>query len=241
MHPWRWLLPVLLLSLLVPAQAADVTRSAPRPPSIAALDDVTALRWVPRRGRLFVQNGDSGAWYVFDHQLRHVNSLAEAPDWNSLPAPQECVAEGKNQALEVQGPGGRTIRWQVDRGELLLCVAAWEQAGDIQWGPGWATLEFRCSQPLGPWLQWRDSNGIQHLSAVEIDPYDPLRQRAFLTGLAAEGSIQIRHRPVERSFPSRKWCDWIDLPIAQVDPSGPRPTSMLHSTICGLRRAKSPR
>ena len=247
--PRRLLLPVLLSAAFwaLPPQA-NGTSSANASPlaTSSALDaqqaaqdlaDVTALRWVPKQGRLYVTAAGGKAWYTFDHRL----NLAKEPDWNSLPTPLGSQASGKNMALVVAGPGGRTIRWQVDRGELLLCVAAWEDEGEIQWGPGWAMVEFRCTHSVGPWLEWRDSAGVQRLSRVEADSQNPLIQRAHLRGLAGSGEIQIRHRPVELCFPNRAWCDWIDLSILEVEVSGPRPISMLHPAICGLRPVSKPR
>lgn len=235
MHPWRWLLLVLLLSLIAPLAGRAL------PSESQSLSDVVAMRWVPRIGRLYVQADGGNTWHEFDHQLRKLSESLDEPDWPRLPVPAESSADGLRQALEVAGPGGRTIRWQVDSGELLLCVAPWENQGTIQWGPGWATVEFRCTQSLGRWLQWQDEAGVQHMSRIEVDPFNPLIQRAHLHGLPAEGKIKLRHRPVERSFPSRAWCEWIDLQILQVDPTGARPTSMLHSSICGLRPAKPQR
>jgi hypothetical protein len=253
MDPRRLLLPVMLSTAfwaLLPEANGTSKLSLSATPFSAAIDplqaaqdltDVTALRWVPRLGRLYVTTASAEAWSVFDHRLNLHSQLAKEPDWNSLPSPEGCQANGKNTALEVAGPGGRTIRWQVDSGELLLCVASWEEEGEIQWGPGWAMVEFRCSHSLGPWLEWRDADGVQHLSRIEADVQNPLIQRAHLRGLATSGEIQIRHRPVENCFPNRTWSDWIDLTIPKVEVSGARPTSMLHSTICGLRRVDSSR
>ena len=234
MHPWRWLLPALLSGTMLALPLAPAKQQP-------TLTDVTALRWVPKSGRLYATIDQGREWVMFDHHLNRLSDLDEEPDWKSLPSPLECSASGENMALEVLGPGGRTIRWQVDSGELLLCSAKWENQGTIQWGPGWAAVEFRCSRSLGPWLEWRDPSGIQHLSRVEVDGQNPLIQRAHLTGVPSSGKIQLRHRPVELSYPSRAWSDWLELEIPEVAVSGDRPTSMLHPTICGLRPVSKPR
>jgi hypothetical protein len=243
MNPWRWHLPVLLFVLLpfVTSHSLTISGSAPLSMVLEPLTDVVAMHWVPRQGRLYVQSENGQSWHVFDHMLKRVGVQHEDPGIADLVVPLECADVGKNHTLQVVGPGGRNIRWQVDTGMLLRCVADWEDEGQLQWGPGWATLEFRSAHWLGPWLQWRDGQGVQHMSKVVVDNNDPLLQRVYLQGLFAGANISIRHRPVALSYPQQKWSEWIDLQVPQVDPSGQRPTLMLHSTICGLRRVEPPR
>ncbi len=243
MNPWRWHLPLLLFVLLPFATSHSLTISGAGQPQLdpEPLSDVLSMHWVPMQGRLYVQAEGGQNWHIFDHMLRRVGIHQEDPDFSDLAVPLECADSGKNLTLQVVGPGGRNIRWQVDSGMLLRCVASWEDQGRLQWGPGWATLEFRSAHWLGPWLQWRDADGVQYLSKVVVDSFDPLVQRVYLQGLFAGANISIRHRPVELSYPQQKWSEWIDLQVPQVDPSGERPTLRLHSTICGLRRVEPQR
>jgi hypothetical protein len=250
MKPRRWQLPVTWVSFFaVLAVSSPLVISSEAPASIKLnweedideLADVIALRWAPAAGKFFVHAEKGKAWHVFDHQLRLITSYPDGSSPDLPPSPKECQAAGEGVTLQISGPGRRKLTWKPKNKQLHLSASSWESTGTVQWGPGWATVEFRCTQNLGPWIEWQDSIGQRRLVEIKIDAYDSLVQRAYLQNVAAGAKIRLRNKPIGYSYPPQKWTDWIDLEVPEVDPAAPRPTSSLLQVPSARSPAERPR
>jgi len=167
--------------------------------------------WQSRSGTIEVLCDDGNTIASFNILLQQTGNRA------TIQAPA-------NSSLDIVGPGSRRIRWHQDRQLLEISKAPWERVPEIEFGPGWATIRFRSSRSLGDYLEWRDAVGsIQH-AELNVDPTDPMLQRAFIYGTQAGQEIAIRHLPYLRSFPALRWTPWKKLKVPAVLTDGIRPT-----------------
>jgi hypothetical protein len=200
---------------------------APSPAPPDPLQNVTSLRWIARQGYLEVLAEGGQVEYRFDHHLQLSRSRQVDPKAEREPAAADSVAQGLDQRLQIRGPGGRLVHWDPEQEILRMSPSSWEKTGSLEWGPDWARVEFRSARTLGPWLQWMDAKGQMHLVRVESSGSDPAQQIAYLRGLPSGQTIRLRHRPLDYRYPMRKWTEWVDLVVPEVDPAGLRPTSRL--------------
>ena len=216
------------------------------------IEDPVDLGWRPADGRVVVLCAGGARLMQFDAELRPVRPVAELPlpgprfdavacragvfrlrdpdgAWRVLDGTPLAVGPGETAeaaSLRLQVMAGRALQVDGD-GVLRLGLAPWEHAGEVEWGPGWATVRFRCSRRLGPFLQWRRPGGPLLEAAVVPDRRDPLLQRAYLEPVHAGERIELRHRPVTRTYPSRAWSAWVELRVPEVEPAGARPVTVL--------------
>lgn len=170
----------------------------------------------------------AGEWWLRD-EAGTVLALRGGLDAGALVPvdPQRAAALADPVGATPRAAAGRALLLQPDAGRLDLDLAAWEQAGEVEWGPGWATVRFRCTEPLGPTLEWRRGAGPVRVAACRPDPRDPLLQRFCLEGFEAGEEIFVRHHPLTPSFPPREWSEWARLDAPAVDPGGARPVTRL--------------
>lgn len=178
------------------------------------LEGVVGVRWVSPKEVVEVVCDNGRTVVSFDVFLRPIGTRL-------------ALLEDSSSHLSSSGPGGRTVRWQSAERLLELGMTSWESVPEIEFGPGWATVRFRCARLLGDYLEWKDSSGARRHAQIYIDPEDPISQRAFIYGLQEGQAISIRHVPCVRTFPSFRWTAWKEIVVPMVELSGERPTVLL--------------
>ncbi|HEX9794676.1 MAG TPA: hypothetical protein VGC54_11895 [Planctomycetota bacterium] len=177
-------------------------------------DDLVALTCYATQWILRDRAGDA---YRFDEDLGALETWQPPAYFD----PFDGIAE----PLVVAGAGGRKL---VARAcGLLEGLAPGEHAGEIEWGPGRATLRLRTRRPYTGFVEWRVADGPVQRAALQPDRSDPTLLRAFLEPVATGALLQLRHRPLVRSHPAKEWSGWREAAAPPVDPGGPRPVSVL--------------
>ena len=178
------------------------------------LEGVVGLAWQPHSGTIEVLCDNGKTIASFNVLLQPIGTRA-------------TIQASANPSLDIAGPSSKRIHWHQDRQLLEIGMAPWERVPEVEFGPGWATVRFRCSRSLGGYLEWRDAGGaIQHAN-LHVDPTDPMTQRAFLYGIQAGQEIAIRHLPHMRCFPALRWTRWKGVRVPKVSAAGIRPVILL--------------
>ena len=120
--------------------------------------------------------------------------------------------------LQARGPGRRILKLNPKEGTLRYSLAPWERGAEMEWGPGWATWSARCSRRIGPWLEWKGSDGVLHRATIRTDRNDPLTQVAWLDGVQPGEKVRVRHRPLTLEFPSRDFTPWSEWTAPSREP-----------------------
>lgn len=171
----------------------------------------------------------AGQWLIFTEDARVYRLGADQAlhDWQ-LPwgMPSARVAE---ECLRTAGVGGRPLRFDPETQVLSFGLTGWEHPGEVEWGPGWAAVRFRCSRSLGPYVLWRTQGEELRKAWMEADRFDPLVQRAYLRPITNGQVLELRHRPLQVRYPSAEWSKWKKVKVPSVTLEGTRPVTVLPS------------
>ncbi len=168
---------------------------------------------------------EGGAWGLLPEPPPPAGPLAAAglqpPPWEGVVPPPAGRA-----AASCPGPGGQRLRLATDGRAVILEPAPWEHRGEIQWGPGWATLRIRSRRPLPP-VAWRRADGPLEQAPLVVDPSDPVLRQAFFLPLRPGEMLELRPPRVQRRWPTPDPPAWLRLRVPAVAPGGGRPVTVL--------------
>lgn len=230
--------------MLLPAAALLACAQAP-------LSEPTAAAWRPRDGQFAVLEAGGSRLLILDANLRILSDTALGATFQGLAAdPGGWLLEEPSGAVQWLsqpgkpaihfaaedlpggfppprlGPCGRRLSLDAAHGSLRLGLAEWEHGGEIEWGPGWATLRVRVARVLGPAVEWKLDGGEPRRAPVIPDRSDPLLQRAYFEPVRAGQVLELRLRPPTPRYPDEEWTSWLryEVPAAA---GGARPVSVL--------------
>ncbi|TAH38922.1 MAG: hypothetical protein EYC70_03140 [Planctomycetota bacterium] len=224
------------------------------------LPDPVAVAWRPRDGAYAVLAEAGQRLCLFDAQLRPLGQrvldrafrdvAADASGWllqdpsgavawlpslEAAPLPFSASVGAdlfpRGGAGARTGPAGRALLLEAEHGRLRLGLAGWEHAGELEWGPAWATLRVRAARVLGPSVEWRRNGGGARAARVRADRTDPLLQRASFAPLAAGDVLELRLRPPTLRYPDADWTPWLRFEVPAVEPGAARPVSVLPAEL----------
>ena len=169
------------------------------------LKEVVGVLWNGSLGVVEVLCDGGRTIQTFDLELRPLSQRGTTQDL-------------LHPTLRTEGPSGRPLFWDSTTDMLTLGMASWEAGPSAEVGGNWATVRFRSVRPLGPYLEWKSTDGTLHLAELTHDRNDPLLQRAILRGIKKGEVLQMRHFPQEFTYPAKRWTSWKKLTV-------PKPTS----------------